>query len=462
MRKLGGWTGSVLVMALLFAGCASRVPVPVASAPPVPVQEPVEIVEAAPPPDRGVVEPGPDGAGAQAPGPAPGSRRPAFIHLTPFTDLAWTGADTKSRAYSDAYTRLVIDSAVSGRDSHGQRDPEAQVIPLTYARRNWFLRYLVARHYTANLSVRVSTENFTATVPLVTIDHISDDKGEKYLRAVYHRAEAFPLFLVKSSGGSGVVSMRFALKVTSDTQSAVAAKAIQLVATTASAIAPQSRVVTALTAQGTRNLSDAIDNAVGQLFGLSLDEEQWTDRDIRYWQPGQGVAITLRIPKSESDWQGPVTSEDWNTAAKSLESLYAVGTWTVSFDEPRASIFSDRKLCGTGVRSDCLLRSEFIAAIPAAEVLSFALVNNGSSNYGSVRSYLTQLDWYPQAMAALQRSASSEETAQFCRRIKTAMTDLGLNDLDAVIVVDAARRGLPLPPGVSAAMAAHPDCSRDG
>lgn len=458
MRKCGRY-GSIIGMSLLLAGCAMRGPSPVSLPPPPPPPEPmptarppVEIIEgsAATPPVDTVTPPLPPGD------------RPAFISLTPFTDLAWTGGETKTRAYSDAYTRLVIDSAVSGRDSHGERDPDAQVIPLTYARRNWFLRYLVAKHYTANLSVRVSTENFTATVPLVTIDHISDDKGEKYLRAVYHRAEAFPLFLVHASGGGGVVSMRFALKVTSDTQSAVAAKAIQLVTTAASAVAPQSRVVTALTAQGTRNLSDAIDNAVGQLFGLSLDEEQWTDRDIRYWQPGQGVSITLRIPKSERDWQGPVTSADWTTAAKSLDALYTVGTWTVGFDEPRASIFSDRRLCSGRTGNDCLPRPEFIAAIPAAEVLSFALVGGGDSHYGSVRSYLSQLDWYPQVMSALQRTPGAEESAQFCRRIRSAMTDLGLNALDAAIVVDAARRGLPLPPGAAAAMATSQDCIGPG
>ena len=437
-----------VAVGLLAAGCSAMLPQPVeTSAPPLPrtTALPPEIVGQA----QGETPSNPyrSGGGEHV---AP----TRYINVTPFTQMGWSGSDARGYRFSDAYTRLVVDSSIANQDSHGNaREGEPQPEPLTYQGRSALARFFDNKHYTANLSVKVNTENFTATVPLVTIDHVSDSSGEKYNRVVYHRAEAFPLFLVKPYGGNGVVSVRVALKVSSDVQSTVAAKAIQLVETTASAVSPQSKVITTLSQQATKNLSDAVDNAVSQLFGMSLDEEQWSDRDIRYWGRKQGVTITLRIPRSEDQWQGPESGKDWSGKSPDGDSLYTIGTWTIMFDDPRPSIFSDRGFCGSGEReqADCWPRRDYISHIAPAEVLSFQLLNSGS-NLGTVKSYLSQLDWFTQAVSVLSKKAGDDDVSQFCRRIKNAITDLGLNSFDAAVVTDAVRRGMPLPKGVSASM----------
>jgi len=69
-----------------------------------------------------------------------------------------------------------------------------------------------------------------------------------------------------------------------------------------------------------------LDSAINKLFASNLEEDQSAEGDIRYW--GNGLTVEFKIPRSEGSLSDPVT----------------IGTWTVTFDSPRPSIFSDIQL----------------------------------------------------------------------------------------------------------------------
>ncbi|HET6237187.1 MAG TPA: hypothetical protein VFE41_19830 [Acetobacteraceae bacterium] len=54
---------------------------------------------------------------------------------------------------------------------------------------------------------------------------------------------------------------------------------------------------------------------------------------------------------------------------------------------------------------------------------------------------------------------STGSLRQFCRSIKSSITDLDLNAVDAGIVADAIRRGLALPKSVTDQMNATHECA---
>ena len=297
-------------------------------------------------------------------------------------------------------------------------------------------------------------------MPLVTIDHISDrSNGEKFDRTVVHTAQQFPLFLIKGDGSNAIASAKFQVKSADSVSSSIAATALQLAQNAARAAAPQSAVVTTLTEQQTRNVANSIDNAVNQLFSSSLNEGQWLDNDIRRWD--SGVVLTFSIPKSEGRLK------------KDKDAYQIVGRWYVSFENPRPSIFSDRLICkpasdGTTSGGACIVgyataatQAERDTVGGAAAVLQFPLIKDAQS-LGTVSAYLQQQPWWSPAITAFAKGGdalNAASIATFCQNIKLAITAINLNRVDAGIVANAVREGLPLPDRVSGLMASAEQCS---
>lgn len=285
--------------------------------------------------------------------------------------------------------------------------------------------------------MKVSAGSYTATVPLVTIDHVSTKSdGESFNRIVYHQAENYPLFLFKADGSNEVVSVKAAVKISNQIQSGAAGAALQVAQNAIKYVAPQSAVLTTLSQQSADNKANAIDAAVNKLFAASVDEEQWSDSDIRMWQ--SGVSIIFQIPASEG----------------SLEPDPApVGTWTVQFAKPRPSIFYDVDVCPSTDKSAVGLRCEssFDKAAAVAEskaqptdVLQFQLLDNGNS-LGTIEAYIKKQDWYTAAITAFAGTPKGTDGAKFCRSIKSSMASLNLNTVDQGIIAHAAVAAMSIP-----------------
>lgn len=389
---------------------------------------------------------------------------PTPINLTPLSSYTdeWgfdtPGSDTpgsESVSFSNSYTRLLIynDLAATNNDNKD---------PFQYQKRYWWKRAVLGRMYSINLTANISVGVFETTVPLATIGHESNSEGEKNNRILHHSKSSFPLFLVKADGSASVPIVKIAVNGTKSYSSSGAAAALQVVLGVAQATTQPASVVTRLSEQSTRDKARAIDSAISQLFASGITEEHWTDRDLRLWHVGaesktpKGVKVKFSIPKDDKDWN-----------SEPLE----VGTWTITFDYPRPSIFSDWRVCPTNIISRCTTsrteaESKIWTDINASEVLNYVLMNNDPS-LGTIRAFISQQDWYLSSQTALAKLDGTgnpttlemnKSTANaFCRRIANEITGIGLNGFDANIVVWAIIEGMPMQNG-SQIFESAPDC----
>jgi hypothetical protein len=365
------------------------------------------------------------------------------LNLTPlsiYTD-EWTSATPKGASFSDAYTRLVISSDLP---ADGTNQVKGSVAPLPYAPRPWLLRALVGNEFSLNLTAKIAIGAFETTVPLATIGHQSNSDGEQWSRVIHHSKANFPLFLVKADGSASIPTVKLSVNGSKSYSSRGAAAAVQVALGVARATSQPASVITSLTEQATKDRARAIDDAISKLFASGITEEHWTDRDLRLWSVGEdnrllGVRVDFRIPSDEQDWNSTPSP---------------IGTWVISFDYPRPSIFSDWRVCGHDNLPRCKATRETAeagvhASLDASEVLNYSLAN-GSVGLGTIKAYLSQQDWYVSAQTALTNKVTANATASsLCRRIVNEIVGLGLNGFDARVVAWAVARGMPLPIGVS-------------
>jgi hypothetical protein len=264
-----------------------------------------------------------------------GSEDHCLIRITPLSSLT-TGFSDPDQDFSNLYTRILV----NGRGTRGREnlagekqlgDEKDQGDLYDYRDRGPLLRAIWGTHYSINLTAYITVGTYQATVPLVTIDHLSTrTDGEKFLRVVAHTVQNFPLLLIKGDGSNAIATVKFVVKASDESQSRVAALAIQTAEGVAKAISPESAVVTTLNAQASRDKAAALDAAINTLMSKQLDEEQLIDNDVRRWS--KGALVTFRIP--------PPSHEDtWNHGFR------PVGAWRVQFEDPRPSVFSDVQVC---------------------------------------------------------------------------------------------------------------------
>jgi len=390
------------------------------------------------------------------------------INITPFTQFSdgWSTGDFAEieKGLSGMYTRLIVSSNLATI----QGNSADQEIALPYEIRSGLARFIVGKDYSLNLTAKVTAGSggglYKATVPLMTITHQSNwSVGEQFTRVVYHSVNAFPLFLINRNGTAVSSTVEFNLRGADEYSSRVAGAALQIAVGVAQTMAAQPSVITSLTSQAAKNKADALDKAVGQVFSKGIDEQHWTDRDMREWRPGakKGAVIQLRIPQREGTFN--VVNE---------KETYLVGNWILTFDYPRPSIFVDWYVCKkeSGIRC----QESFDKALPvihkdlrAPSVLSYSLIDSigGAKAIGTIGAYIQQQPWFTTAQAEMIASGdlndpkSQSAATGFCRNIRNLVTSLNLNDTDADIVVWAVWKGIPTTPKMALdTIANNPDC----
>jgi hypothetical protein len=488
----GSVYGVVAIALTLLAGCATRLPkAPDAPdieliAPTVEPTKPVIVKSAPPPPPVSTSPPGDSSGGTppaaeagksgeQAAQANAGAHPPvSYITITPLSTLSHDRADSVDVSYQARYTRLIIGGETFGDTGNAPPAPPVEVLKYGYDQRNWLTRFFIGKHTSTNLTIKVTAGAFVATVPLVSIDHVSTKSdGESFNRIVYHQAQSFPLFLIKRNGSNGVVSIKSTVKVNDQIQSGAAGAALEVAQGVARFVAPQSAVLTTLTEQNTKNAATAIDQAVNKLFSASVDEEQWNDGDIRRW--GHGVDLQFRIPAKEGKF--PKTKDDMGKVT------LPIGRWNIGFATPRWSIFSDIEVCpgksgkgtstnakagGKGSSADdkgasadantpsCLAGLELTSSakdlagklhVQAADVLSFKLSDSGN-DLGTVEAYIKKQDWYTSKLmtfSATTPAPKDTDFSAFCKSIQSSIAAIDLNEIDQRIVTYAVVTGLSLP-----------------
>jgi len=388
---------------------------------------------------------------------------PKWVNVTPMSQLVPGNLVTTPDAnYSSAYTRLIIigktcsDIDVNDECTRPVKRTNEESRPVkSYDDHWWVWRLLFGTRNTITLTSKITAGSFEASVPLITIDHISNTTdGESFTRTVYHTAQNFPFFLVKKDASNAIASMKFSVKASSENKSNVAAAIILTAQNVARLAAPPSAVLTTLTEQSAKTVATAIDNTLSKVLATSVEEVQWTDQDIRYWDDEKGVTVRLSIPQ-----EGFFS---WNLDDEKFPFL-TLGEWTLKFESPRPSIFSDAQICKKEAGEPAvtqekpaltqdMCRDTISAAAMVAqqdtdkradEVLAFNFIN-GLHGIGTVSSYLKQQDWWATSQMTFAKVPDDErpknnDVRSFCHSIKSTIVGLNLNSVDAGIVAVAVR-----------------------
>lgn len=393
-----------------------------------------------------------------------------YIQITPLSRVL-TDFNDPNESFSNLYTRVLINSQYRPRaGEEGKKtvvDNQGTVqYDYDYNSRSWLARVLWGTHYGINLSAYISVGAFQATVPLVSIDHVSNrNDGERFLRVVTHTAHNFPLILVRGDGSNAIASIRFAVKATDDVQSGVATAVIQTAEALTKALSIEAPVVTSLSATGVKDKAAALDKAINSVMSKQLDEQQLVENDVRRWAGGAKIQFRVPSPDHETQWD-----QEFNT----------VGVWTVVFEDPRPSIFADVQICHPGDTTQAadeaqgkpgycarsvkaaIAAAQRIAATRPEQVLAFKLVD-GTQTLGTVSSYLKQQAWWDTSQKAFSAIAANAQpdadlVRGFCRSLKETVATLGLNDVDAGIIAAAVRERSQLPGKVTAVMPNYVEC----
>ena len=407
---------AAIAAALLVVGCTTTPATPPPSYP-------------APPPSMPAPTANQSPAGTGASG--------AMLNVTPLTTLTDNDRiDTGTGGiFTNAYTRVLIHGSVAS-ELADRAASEISILP--YAPRDPVARYLLGKKFDVNLSVKMRVGAFEATAPLVTLSHQSDSNGEQWSRSIAQRLADFPLFLVTPDGGASVPTFAIKLAGNKAYNSNLIAKSLELITSGFKEVSPASGVLTSLTAASAKNRSRALDAAIGQLFSNGIYEEHVLHRDFLSWREAGGVTVALKIPASESgNWEGR---------------LSYVGSWNITFEAPRPSIFSDWKICPEGRQLRCArsreaATAELLKTLSARQVLNYSLLAE-NSELATIENLVTRNPWYANAIGAYSGNAVADAAVadRVCTEVQAIVVKLGLNDLDADIVTWALLRGTPAPP----------------
>jgi hypothetical protein len=365
------------------------------------------------------------------------SKQP-FIMLTPATRLS----DANGKIYipSGTYTRLIITSTNASNMDSG--DEIREVYP--YRSRSPIARFFVGKRHSVTLTAKVTTGAFVATIPLLTVSHDSTrGEGEVFNRVIRQEARDFPMFLVRANSASDVASATLDLKGTDRVESSAAGTALTAVVAATKLISPSAPLLTTLSAGNNKDVATAIDLTINQLFSQSISEKHVVDRPVRHWTP---LIIDLHLPRKQGRWSKLKRDGDVERPELGQLDYVHIGKWTLTFTKPRVSSFAAvAVICPEDADADedcqAALDASRAAAVKEArrhygDILAFPLtVATGSNVTGTLASYLRQLDWWTAGVKALDAKGANGNA--FCRSIRGALTDVGFNEVDALLAVEA-------------------------
>jgi len=340
MKNFVSVSSVFVVMSAFLFGCSHPPMMAVSPAPPQPPAK-AETLLSSPSPKRievkeapSVPKPVEEPVTVPLPTPAAANETTAATPLSVTPLIAFTKPGVASNNdFRDCYTRILISNSMNPSSKGKGGGGNSALLP--YNERWAIRRYAWGYKRDVSLTAKIRIGEYESITPLMTLSHQSDKDGQYWCRSVSQMLLDFPLFLVKEDGGANVPDIRFSLVGNKDRQSNMAAIGLLAVTTAVQQVNPSAKVLTKLTEQSTKDAARAVDGAIGKLFSSGIKEEHVTDCDFRTWDSGNGIKVILSIPKDEDG--------DWDTS-----DLHPVGEWIVSFDEPRPSIFSDRRICKSG------------------------------------------------------------------------------------------------------------------
>lgn len=360
----------------------------------------------------------------------------------------------------DTYTRPVVCADFSGaRDcsefadnlnTRVDNDSNPDVYP--YLKRSGLERFFVGKHHSETISIKITSNSFVTTVPLVTITHDSTSNGEIFARAIRYKALAFPLFLVRGTGAGDTATAIVTMSASDKVESSAAAQTLSAVLAATSLISSPPAVLTKLSSDANKAVATSIDRTISSLYSTSLNEEQVTDQSVALWRT---LKIVLNLPRHEGGWNRlKHDSAKARSDSRTVSDLdYAVvGDWSMFFERPRISAFSrvtveckinpdvskmnedcDKLILGAQQSAWADVKSHF------QDVLAFPVIAN-SDNPITLAAYLKQQDWWTDDIKALTPASGKvapDAVDRFCRQITSTLGNVGFNTIDGFLVIMA-------------------------
>lgn len=351
--------------------------------------------------------------------------------LTPFMKVEKINGGIRIPA--NTYTRLEITA-----------DPAAADAQIGYEKRALIWRIGIGKKYTFNSLLKVDVGDFKDSIPLLSREYESSTKaGESFSRTVSYDGLGFPYFLAGSDGQARVARFAATADMAETNGSQVASLGLAALRAALKGVAPGSSVVTTLTRDTSRTIADRIDSEADKMFATTVGEELKFDVSL---SGTDSYRITLYGPERELD-----------VLMKKPDSKKVLGIWRVRFAEAKPSVFSVVPCAD----DQCDGRNAYIEATSnPATVLSFKLLDQ-IGDLGTVKSYLRKQDWWSEDMQVLEVATDTSDAGfgRFCRKIRDAISELGLNDLDGrIVAASVARSGL-VSETIKAGMEGQEDCA---
>ena len=362
----------------------------------------------------------------------PATENPVHKRITPIV-LVEKKLNGGQSIPEDTYTRLQIVAAAPGLEV------------TSYATRPLIFRLGIGKKYTFGSMLKAETGFFKDTIPLISREYESSSKaGETFERSISADKFDFPYFLSGMESSSRVGKFTVTANMVETTSSRVSSLALTLMRNSLKAVAPSAGILTTLTKDSTEVIANTIDQQASMLFGTTVGEEISFDLDLSH---ANSYEVTIYGPEKELN------------SIKQYAKPHIIGKWTISFAPPRPSAFS-ALTCSSTTLNPCDWRAAYNDAVTRpGSVLAFKLVNR-IDDLGTMAAYLLHKEWWTREMVALEAAPASAGAihAQFCRKIRDTVTELGFNDLDGRIVAAAVSKSGLVSGKVKAGLEAQSDC----
>jgi hypothetical protein len=348
-----------------------------------------------------------------------------------------SGAEKKKSVFrptSGYYARVVGWWTPNSLDNTGKLRP----VGITAAdydneQRNFLERLLWAENsgfsLVANIEV-LSRLNYKTPIPLYSATHSSGKDGENFdvdLKDIWFS----PLIRVTADTR---LSTQVTAQYKREIKTGAISAALRVARVAADQLAPAGKLLTALNQDQSMKEAKVWDEAIGQMLGSSASERRGGTTLIESWKPGDSVVVSLLAPGGS----GALMPERF------------LGSWLFKLEKPRMSLFSSAPcLDMANIEDKCA--TDVTKAVSPAQVLNETV---GADT--SLIAALRKKDWYSPALVSL--NAKKDGVGQFCQQVIQAADDLGLNGIDAKLLLWAIQTGEPMGANMAANIAKDPQC----
>jgi hypothetical protein len=341
-----------------------------------------------------------------------------YIHLN--IDPVSPKEAEKFRPQAGYYARVIGSWTPRSLDNNGAlRDVAIGAPNYDKEQRNWLERLVWGRNTTFSLVANIEVHsrlNYKTPIPLYSTSHNSGSEGESFdvfLKDIWFS----PLIRVTADTRMTTeVSAHYKKEIKTGAVSA----ALRVARVAADQLAPGGKLLTTLNQDQVKKEANVWDSAIGHMLSSDGNEKRGGTALVEQWQADSTVIISLLSPGS-SDAMMPERF---------------IGSWLFKLDEPRMSLFSTAPcLYSASIDGNC--GRNVVNAITPSLVLN-EMVATDTTLVAALR----KKDWYGQALITL--NAKKDGVSQFCLQVVQAADDLGLNAIDAKLLLWALQTGEPL------------------